>query len=119
MIFGDSASWEAIRARRNKNMPLMVGMFYVVKLSFTSIAATLRALAEEPARQKRAQAREQDVVVVDSAPAHLLAFGEAFDPPPAERPISMLQAAIAQQGTPGRQAGSAYAPPTSSPEGLH
>lgn len=113
MIFGDSSSWEAIRASRNKRMGLLMGMFYVIKLAASGIWGTLRALAEEPARLQRQHAREQDVVVVDAQPAHLLAFGEAFDPPPADRPISLLQAAIAQSvGRPDGRAGV-----TSAPEG--
>ncbi|MFN4099623.1 MAG: UDP-forming cellulose synthase catalytic subunit, partial [Pararhodobacter sp.] len=96
MIFGDSASWETIRARRHKQMGLIRGMFYVLTLSFTGIYMTLRALAAEPARLQRVRERERDVVVADHQPAHLLAFGEAFDPPPAGRPVSLLQAAIAQ-----------------------
>ncbi|MCB1407577.1 MAG: glycosyltransferase, partial [Rhodobacteraceae bacterium] len=96
MIFGDSSSWEAIRQSRNKRMGLLMGMYYVIKLSIQGILGTLRALAEEPARLQRQRAREQDVVVVETQPAHLLAFGEAFDPPPGGRPISLLQAAIAQ-----------------------
>jgi cellulose synthase (UDP-forming) len=96
MIFGDSASWEAVRARRNKAMGLIRGMIYVLGLSFQGIWHTLRALAAEPARLQRAKAREAEVIEVESAPAHLLAFGEAFDPTPSERPVSMLRAAIAQ-----------------------
>ncbi len=96
MIFGDSASWETIRARRHNKMGLLRGMYYVLTLSLQGIYHTLRALAEEPARLARARAREETVVVVDSQPAHLLAFGEAFDPPAATRPVSLLQAALAQ-----------------------
>ena len=96
MIFGDSASWEAIRARRHRKMGLLRGMTYVFQLAFQGIYHTLRALAEEPARLQRLRERERKVVVVDQQPAHLMAFGEAFDPPAAERPISLLQAAIAQ-----------------------
>ncbi len=96
MIFGDSASWEAIRARRNKRMGLIRGMIYVLGLSVQGIWHTLRAMAAEPARLRRQQERQGEVVVVESQPAHLLAFGEAFDPPPAARPVSLLQAAISQ-----------------------
>jgi len=100
MIFGDSSSWEALREQRNRRMGLLMGMFYVIKLSLQGIIQTLKALAAEPARLQRQRAREQDVVIVDSQPAHLLAFGEAFDPPPAARPVSLLQAAIAQSNAP-------------------
>ncbi|WP_461470517.1 UDP-forming cellulose synthase catalytic subunit [Pararhodobacter sp.] len=96
MIFGDSASWEAIRASRNKPMGLLRGMAYVLGLSFKGIWHTLRALAAEPARLQRAKAREAEVIEVEAQPAHLLAFGEAFDPQPSERPVSLLRAAIAQ-----------------------
>ncbi|MEZ5752791.1 MAG: hypothetical protein R3D60_12780, partial [Paracoccaceae bacterium] len=96
MIFGDSASWEAVRARRNKSMGLLRGMSYVLGLSFKGIYHTLRALAKEPARLARQKKREAEVIVVEAQPAHLLAFGEAFDPVPAQRPVSMLQAAIEQ-----------------------
>ena len=95
MIFGDSASWETIRARRHGRMGLIRGMIYVLGLSFQGIWHTMHAMAAEPARLQRQKARETDVVVVEK-PAHLLAFGETFDPPAAERPVSLLQAAIAQ-----------------------
>lgn len=97
MIFGDSASWEAIRAARSKQMGLLAGMYYVLKLSVSGIYHTMQALAAEPARLARAKAREAEVVVVESQPAHLLAFGEAFDPPSSARPVSLLQNAIEQQ----------------------
>lgn len=100
MIFGDSNSWEAIRATRNKKMGLFRGIAYVVGLSFAGIWHTLRALAEEPARLQRQRAREREVIRVEGTPAHLLAFGEAFDPPPADRPVSMLRAAVTQGATP-------------------
>ncbi|WP_323037388.1 UDP-forming cellulose synthase catalytic subunit [Pararhodobacter sp.] len=100
MIFGDSASWEAIRETRNRRMGLLVGMAYVVKLSVQGIVETIKALAAEPARLERQRNRAQEVVVVNSTPAHLLAFGEAFDPLPSERPVSLLQAAIAQNTAP-------------------
>ena len=100
MIFGDSSSWEAVRASRNRKMGLLVGILYVMKLSAQGVINTLGALAAEPARLKRQKARENNVVVVDThQPAHLLAFGEAFDPPPSERPVSLLQAAIAQNAS--------------------
>ena len=99
MIFGDSASWETIRASRHKKMGLLRGMYYVLKLSLGGIYHTMKALAAEPARLQRAKARENQVVVVEQKPAHLLAFGETFDPPQAERPISLLQAALAQNAT--------------------
>lgn len=95
MIFGDSASWETIRASRHNKMGLLRGMYYVLKLSFGGIYHTMRALAAEPARLARAKAREAQVVVVEK-PAHLMTFGETFDPPQADRPISLLQAALAQ-----------------------
>jgi len=111
MIFGDSASWEAIRAMRNKKMGLFRGMGYVFYLSYNGIIATLRALAAEPARLARQKARERTEVIVeaDTNQAHMLAFGEAFDPEPSTRPISMLQAAIAQTATEREQAGQAQA----------
>ncbi|MCB1398193.1 MAG: UDP-forming cellulose synthase catalytic subunit [Rhodobacter sp.] len=101
MIFGDSSSWEAIRAQRHKTMGLLRGMAYVLSLSFSGIWNTLSALAAEPARLQRQRARESDVIQVESQPAHLLAFGEAFDPPPTGRPVSMLRAAIAQSSAAG------------------
>jgi len=110
MIFGDSSSWEAIRETRNRRMGLLVGMAYVIKLSFSGISATIRALAAEPARLQRVRAQEQEVVVVEGQPAHLLAFGEAFDPEPSQRPVSLLQAAIAQSAT-----GRGTAPATDTP----
>lgn len=104
MIFGDSASWEAMRAQRHKRMGLIRGMLYVLGLSFTGIWATLRAMAAEPARLQRQREREREVIQVETQPAHLLAFGEAFDPPPSERPVSLLRAAIAQSSHAGEGA---------------
>ena len=99
MIFGDSASWETIRASRHKKMGLLRGMYYVLKLSFGGIYATTRALAAEPARLARAKARENEDVAVTRKPIQAMAFGETFDPPAGERPISLLQAALAQNTT--------------------
>ncbi|MCW1932568.1 glycosyltransferase family 2 protein [Pararhodobacter zhoushanensis] len=101
MIFGDSASWEAVRASRHKQMGLVRGMAYVLSLSFQGIYHTLRALANEPARQKRARIRERTEEINESTPAHLLAFGEAFDPAAPSRPVSLLQAAISQNAARG------------------
>ncbi|MCC5988820.1 MAG: UDP-forming cellulose synthase catalytic subunit [Pararhodobacter sp.] len=103
MIFGDSASWEAVRASRNKKMGLLRGMIYMLGLSFSGIWFTLRALAAEPARLARQRERERDTVHAESAPAHLLAFGEAFDPPPAAPQIDLLQAGRARGRTPAGQ----------------
>ena len=110
MIFGDSASWEAIRETRNKRMGLLRGIGYVLKLSVTGIYHTMQALANEPARLARVRARERAEVVVGGPghePAHLLAFGQAFDPEPSHRPISMLQAAIAQSAAERERAAAA------------
>lgn len=98
MIFGDSASWETIRARRNRKMGFLHGVALVLGLSVTGIWHTLRALAREPARLQRQRERERSVVHPEGKPAHLLAFGEAFDPPAPERPVNILQAAMAHQG---------------------
>ncbi|NBB97549.1 MAG: UDP-forming cellulose synthase catalytic subunit [Alphaproteobacteria bacterium] len=80
LIFGDSAVWERIRESRNKPMPLLKGMGYVVTLAFTSVAHVMRTLFAEPARRRRAAEREREVVIGSNEPAHILAFGEAFDP---------------------------------------
>ena len=40
----------------------------------------MRMIANEPARRKRAEERERKVAIVEEHPAHILAFGEAFDP---------------------------------------
>lgn len=99
MIFGDSASWEAVRALRNGKMGLLHGMGYVFTLSIQGIWHTLAALAAEPARQQRLKKRAVVGVAAaqpDSKAAHLLAFGEAFDPTPPERPASMIEAQLAQ-----------------------
>ncbi|MGY6536819.1 MAG: UDP-forming cellulose synthase catalytic subunit [Pararhodobacter sp.] len=96
MIFGDSASWEAVRAMRNKKMGLLRGMAYVLGLSFAGVWHTVRALAAEPARLARQRTRERTVLHSESAPAHLLAFGEAFDPPPPARPVDLAAEARAR-----------------------
>ncbi|MCB1389923.1 MAG: cellulose synthase catalytic subunit (UDP-forming), partial [Rhodobacteraceae bacterium] len=113
MIFGDSASWESIRARRHKKMGLLRGMLYVFGLSFQGIYHTLRALAEEPARLQRVRERERNANVASRVPSHLMAFGETFDPQPVGRPISLLQAAIAQNA-----AREGHAPAQSTQEGF-
>ena len=97
MIFGDSASWEAVRAMRNKKMGLFRGMFYVFGLSFSGIWHTIRALAAEPARLTRERGRHREELRDTTAPAHLLAFGETFDPPPPARPVSMQEAILERQ----------------------
>lgn len=117
MIFGDSASWEAIRAKRNRKMGLLHGVAIVIGLSVTGIWHTMRALAREPARLQRERERERSVVLPDSKPAHLLAFGEAFDPPPPERPVSLLQTALAHQSAPAapQRGGQSELPPQGAP----
>ncbi len=84
LIFGDSAVWERVRESRNKPMGLLRGMAYVAGLAVTSVHGTLRTMAAEPARQARAAERARDAQVIDTEPAHILAFGEAFDPVPQE-----------------------------------
>jgi cellulose synthase (UDP-forming) len=99
LIFGDSSVWEAIRESRNKPMPLLKGMGYVVTLAFTSVAHVMKMLAAEPARRKRAEEREREVAVVKDEPAHILAFGQAFDPVLSE-PVHPMRQMLAQ-GTGG------------------
>ncbi|NYS24663.1 UDP-forming cellulose synthase catalytic subunit [Rhodobacteraceae bacterium 2376] len=82
LIFGDSAVWENIRAGRSKPKPMTVGMLYVLGLAVTSVYHTMRALAAEPARRRRARADERAAERERAVPAHLLAFGETFDPEP-------------------------------------
>ncbi|MGY6705008.1 UDP-forming cellulose synthase catalytic subunit [Roseinatronobacter sp.] len=92
LIFGDSAVWEAIRESRNKPKGLLAGFGYVVYLAFSGVYHTMRALVAEPARRKRAEERERAEIGVTQSPAHILAFGEAFDPvvinPDMPRPYS-------------------------------
>ena len=82
LIFGDSNSWEAIRASRHKKMGLFRGIGYVLMLSVRGVYHTTLALIAEPARLARQRARAQDATRAEAAPAHLLAFGESFDTPP-------------------------------------
>ncbi|HHX91063.1 MAG TPA: UDP-forming cellulose synthase catalytic subunit [Paracoccus sp.] len=93
LIFGDSASWEAVRATRNKKMGLLRGMAYVFGLSLAGIYHTTRALAAEPARLARARKRDKERSRSQGRPAHLLAFGQAFDPPAAQ-PVTVEQPAV-------------------------
>ena len=95
LIFGDSAVWEAVRESRNKPMPLLKGMGYVVTLAFASVAHVMRMVFNEPARRKRAQDRERDTVTLEDQPAHILAFGEAFDPVLRE-PVHPMKQMLAQ-----------------------
>lgn len=92
LIFGDSAVWEAIRASKNAPKPLLSGMAYMVYLAALGIYHTMRTLAAEPARRKRAEARDRQEITNTEAPAHIMAFGEAFDPeivnPDLPRPYS-------------------------------
>ncbi len=99
LIFGDSAVWETIRARKNKPMPMLKGMGLVGILAFTSVYHTLRTLIAEPARLRAAAERERIGAMTQSPPAHLLAFGEAFDP---EIPNPGLDRNIAEAGLMGR-----------------
>lgn len=80
LIFGDSANWERVRASKNKSMPMLRGMGYVVWLAFTSVYHTMRALINEPARARKAEERARMQQIETEQPAHLLAFGETFDP---------------------------------------
>ena len=80
LIFGDSAVWERMRADRNKPMPMLKGMAYVVGLGFTSVYHTVKALMAEPARRRAVLERVRLGEIETAQPAHLLAFGEAFDP---------------------------------------
>jgi cellulose synthase (UDP-forming) len=92
LIFGDSAVWEAIRAGKHKPKPLLAGFAYVFALAFSGVFHTVKALVNEPARRKRAAERERLEVNITEAPAHIMAFGEAFDPvvinPDLPRPYS-------------------------------
>lgn len=104
LIFGDSASWETVRASRNRGMGLIRGIIYVLGLSFTGITQTLRALAAEPARLARERDAEREVITVEAQPAHLLAFGEEFDPPVVARAKAAAReqaAAAARRAPPG------------------
>jgi cellulose synthase (UDP-forming) len=80
LIFGDSAAWERVRAGKNAPMPMLRGMAHVAALSVSSVYHTLRALVAEPARRRAASERARLGEIELSQPAHLLAFGEAFDP---------------------------------------
>jgi cellulose synthase (UDP-forming) len=102
MIFGDSASWEAVRAMRNAKMPLLVGIAYVFSLSISGIVNTLPALAAEPARLRRKKVEQvKSGVTPEGKPVHLLAFGEAFDPPAQPRPADLMSLRAAMQAGPG------------------
>ncbi|MCC5991598.1 MAG: UDP-forming cellulose synthase catalytic subunit [Rhodobacteraceae bacterium] len=80
LIFGDSHVWEAVRASKNKPKGMLAGFSYVVALAFTSVYGAFLALANEPARRRRAAERERTEIGETQTPAHILAFGEAFDP---------------------------------------
>lgn len=100
LIFGDSAVWEAIRATRSRQKGLLVGMGYVIGLAFSGVYYTAQAIINEPARQRRVRERERSTGRTEAMPAHLLAFGEAFDPPPAAKPVPISPAARAQHQAP-------------------
>lgn len=80
LIFGDSAVWESIRASKNKPKSLLGGFGYMGVLAMQGIWFTGRALAAEPARRRRAAERDRQEITVTEQPAHIMAFGEAFDP---------------------------------------
>jgi len=94
LIFGDSASWEAIRAMRNRPMGLIRGLTYVIGKAVPGVYYTFKTLLAEPARLQRQRERERASGAREHAPAHLLAFGQAFDPEPPTRPINLLVEAI-------------------------
>ncbi len=80
LIFGNSANWETIRASKSGRMGLLKGLGYVVMLAFSSVWHTMRGLMAEPARRRAAEDRARRGEIDSAKPAHLLAFGEAFDP---------------------------------------
>ncbi len=92
LIFGDSAVWEAIRASKNKPKGLFAGFGHIIALAGSGVYHTMRALAAEPARRRRAAERDRVEIGAVQAPAHIMAFGEAFDPeivnPDLPRPYS-------------------------------
>lgn len=98
LIFGDSATWEEIRESRNRQKSLLAGIAYVAGLAFVGVYHTMRTLAAEPARRKRVRANERAAARSAAVPAHMLAFGEAFDPetPHVEPPVPYSPAARRQ-----------------------
>jgi cellulose synthase (UDP-forming) len=80
LIFGDSSVWERVRDKKNHPMPMLKGMALIVGLAFTSVYHTMHALVAEPARRRAAIERARLGEIEASQPAHMLAFGEAFDP---------------------------------------
>lgn len=109
LIFGDSANWESVRASKNKPMPMIRGMAYVVGLAFSSVFHTFRALIAEPARRRAAEERARMSEIRDLTPAHLLAFGEAFDPDIANPDFAFEQYGAGVPGGAGAMAASRQA----------
>jgi len=98
LIFGDSTSWETVRARRNLKMGMFRGMAYVLGLSFKGIWFGTRALLAERARREQLRIRAAQGTTAEK-PAHILAFGEEFDPPRTGA-VDLVQAGLDRR-TPG------------------
>ncbi|TJZ89588.1 UDP-forming cellulose synthase catalytic subunit [Paracoccus gahaiensis] len=86
LIFGSSEHWLAQRRATQSGKGLIAGLFYVLRLTLTSIPLTVRDFAREPARRRRAALKAGQTAI----PAHLVAFGADFDTPEhrEERPMT-------------------------------
>lgn len=80
MIYGKSARWDAIRQGYFKEMGLISGMAYMLKLSARGMVLTAKALAAEPARRRRVAEGEAKPGIAADAPVHVSAFDGYVDP---------------------------------------
>lgn len=82
MIYGKSGRWAAMRERYFSEMGLLGGIAYIVRLSVRGVSRTVRALAAEPARRRRAAERSttREVTVGPEVQVHAAAFQGYVDP---------------------------------------
>ena len=81
MIYGKSERWDAIRQGYFKEMGLISGMAYMLKLSARGMVLTAQALIAEPARRRRmAQGASPTADMAPDAAVHVTAFDGYQDP---------------------------------------
>lgn len=114
IIFGDSEVWQKMRAQQHRDIGLIRGIAYFIGLSLRSIFHTLRVLAEEPGRLRRAKQRDGDTT--ESQSALMLAFGESFDPTPTEVPDLIRRKASVVEREEREEREDSYVGPSFSPD---
>ncbi|MFC0281596.1 PilZ domain-containing protein [Falsigemmobacter intermedius] len=75
LVFGSSENWLAERMRSRSRKGLIAGLFYVLRLTLTSLPRTLWDFLREPGRRAKSELTARH----KPKPAHLVAFGADFD----------------------------------------